>query len=70
MHMKCDKSEQNVTKLMFCQKCGRRVKANSIRNVMKYDRIIHNVTKYVWNVIKSYKCDKIMIKTRQMRQNA
>ena len=55
MHVKCDRIKQNVTKYMFCQKCGRRVKANSIRNVMKYDKIVTNVTKYTWSVIKSDK---------------
>ena len=40
---------------MFCQRCGRRVKANFIRNVMKCDRIVVNVTKYTWSVTKSDK---------------
>ena len=55
MHVKSDKIKQNATKYMFCQKCGRRVKANDARNVMKYDKIIENVTNYRWNVTKSNK---------------
>jgi hypothetical protein len=47
MHVESDKIKQNATKYMFCQKCGMRVKANSIRNVMKCDKIVEDVTKYM-----------------------
>ena len=60
IHVKCDKMIQNTTNCIFFQKCYRRVKANSLQNVMKYDTIhIFSEVRHEGEDKFHLKCDRI-----------